>query len=404
VLFRSALLSIAILGAFAVLLRVTVVPPESCGLTSEQSIERASRLAVGWMVSNQKPDGRYVYLYHPSTDSTPPSYNEVRHAGVTMSLYQAAGRLQNGEALAAADDALQWMIRNLERRDGWAALAPGREAKLGASALMLVGLAERRLATGDTSHDELMLDLAAFLTAMQRADGGFYVGYNLAADEPDREGTSRYYPGEALWALALTHEALPDAGLEEPARRALDFVTLKRDEVEEVRNPPLADQWAAYGLSEVAEWGLRDEHIAYARDLAERFGFLIRMDSQREGSFYGRLLRGGDVRASGVGTWAEGLSGLWRVSASDERLSDIRGAARERLQCVAGNLAARQLTPEDATSYPRPILVEGAWIANDETRMDDQQHAFSGLLYALDAIRDRPDREPESFLDAASDE
>ena len=41
----------------------------------------------------------------------------------------------------------------------------------------------------------------------------------LRADEPDTYGTSRYYPGEALWALALTHEAFPGEGWDEPARR-----------------------------------------------------------------------------------------------------------------------------------------------------------------------------------------
>ncbi|MEO6197056.1 MAG: hypothetical protein ABIP58_03000, partial [Dehalococcoidia bacterium] len=336
-LFRSALLSIAFLAALAIILRMTVVPPEDCGTPSERSIEEAASRAVDWMVRNQEGDGRYVYIYNAGTGSAISGYNEVRHAGVTMALYQAAGRLQDREALAAADRALVWMQDNLERRNGWAALTPdGNRPKLGASALMLVSLAERRLATGDPIHDGLMRELAAFIVTMQRQDGGFHVAYDLSKDRPDEEGTSRYYPGEALWALALTHEALPDPVLEEAAWRALDFITLRRDIVEDVKFPPLPDQWAAYGLSEMADWGLTDQQAAYSQRLAGRFGFLVRIESQRQGSWYGRMLKGGDVRASGVGTWTEALSGLWRISVRDERLSDSRDRIKERLICVAG--------------------------------------------------------------------
>ena len=48
-------------------------------------------------------------LYFADTDTVPAEYNEVRHAGVTMSLYQAAGRLGDEESLAAADRGLEWM-------------------------------------------------------------------------------------------------------------------------------------------------------------------------------------------------------------------------------------------------------------------------------------------------------
>ncbi len=38
--------------------------------------------------------------------------------------------------------------------------------------------------------------------------------------------------------------------------------------------------------------------------------------------------------------------------------------------------------------------MRGAWFIDGETRMDDQQHAFSGLLYAADALSGRARREP----------
>jgi hypothetical protein len=120
-----------------------------------------------------------------------------------MSLYQAAGRLGDAEALATADRALAWMLDHLVRREGWAALDwPGGQPSLGATALMAAALSERRLATGDTAYDLLMHELGRFLVALQRPDGGFNNGWNIAGNEPV-PGTSKYYPGEAFWVLTL---------------------------------------------------------------------------------------------------------------------------------------------------------------------------------------------------------
>ena len=393
---RSTLLSVAIWGIVAGALRVSVAAPEACGDRPSHDLRAAAGAAIGWVQRAQLDDGRYVYLYDAESDDLARDYNDVRHAGVTMALYQSAGRGGDEQTLAAADAGLEWMRRRLVRHERWAALlAPGASrAKLGASALMLVGLAERRLATGDESYDPLMRELGSFLASMQRSDGGFYVAWRVLAAAPDREGTSRYYPGEALWALALLHEALPGEGWDRYARAAADFVTSSRDELEGVRFPPLADQWAAYGLAEMAEWGLSDDQAAYARRLAGRFGVLVRAEAKKQHGGPATLVFGRDARAAGVGTWVEGLAALWRLSVADERLADLRPRLEQRLACAAGILASRQMDERAAGAYPRPQLVEGAWFSDGATRMDDQQHAFSGLLYAADAADGRARREP----------
>jgi len=395
-LTRPALFSLAFWLAFAGVLRVAVIPPESCGHDDPPAIQQAAAAAMDWVQRNQGPDGRYVYLYYSDTDTVPDEYNDVRHAGVTVALYQAADRYADPAAFQAAEAGRRWMTDHLVRRHDWAALAPYQDsASLGATALMTVGLAERRLATGDTSFDPLMHDLGRFIAAVQRPDGGFYVYWNLATDEPDRESTSRYYPGESLWALALLHQAFPGAGWDTAARRALDFITALRDDVEDVSFPPLADQWAAYGMAEMSGWGLSDSQIAYARRLAERFGFLVRIEAQRQHGRLGTLVRGRQSRAAGMGTWVEALAALWRVSVADFRLADLTPRIRERAQCAAGILAERQVSAEEAARHPRPDLMRGAWFRGGETRMDDEQHALSGLLYTLDALNGRAQRGPD---------
>lgn len=394
---RAVVVSVLFWVAMVGFLRIVIVPPEASVEASGLELQRAADSARGWMERAQLDDGRYVYLYDAELDHLSPDYNEVRHAGVTMALYQAAGRLASPATLTAADRGLAWMTEHLYRHDGWAALvAPGAgRAKLGASALMLVGLAERRLATGDAVYDPLMREVGSFLAALQRPDGGFHVAWWVERDAADRLGTSRYYPGEALWALALLHEALPGEGWDVHARAAAEFVTTRRDDVETVDFPPLADHWAAYALAEMAEWGLKDAEIAYGRRLAGRFGLLVRTESQREGGWSGTVVRGASPRAGALGTWVEGLAALWRLASADERLADLRAGILERVEVGAAILAGRQVSDERARTYDRPGLVRGAWLHEGATRMDDQQHAFSGLLYAADALHGRTGREPD---------
>lgn len=370
-------------------LRATVVPAQTCGPISPEISLAATVASAGWIERAQQADGSYLYEYNRDTDSNLDEYNVVRHAGVTMSLYQlaASGDLS---VMPAADRGLEYMTENMVRRDDWAAftIEPEGQAQLGAAALMLAGLGQRRLATGDTQHDELMREVGHFLLVMQRPDGSFLANWKAATGAPDPSFTSKYATGEAFWALALMHEAFPGEGWDVPTRLVADYLSTRRDEVEQFKYPPWADQWAAYGLAEMAEWGLNDNNIRYARSLAERFGFLIRVESQRTESDFSKTLHGRQARAAGMGTWVEGLTSLHHVTTVVPELADLRPALAERIACGAAMLADRQQTPSEAADWPQPSVVEGAWFTNGITRMDDQQHALSGLLRAIPAIKE----------------
>ena len=60
------------------------------------------------------PDGTWLYLYDADRDETPVEYNPVRHAGVTMGLYQAAAADLPG-ALDSADRGTEWALDRLHR-------------------------------------------------------------------------------------------------------------------------------------------------------------------------------------------------------------------------------------------------------------------------------------------------
>lgn len=359
------------------LMRATLWAPEVCPALTAAEARGHATLAADWIVANQFADGTYRYDFHRERSESSDDYNLVRHAGVTMSLYQLVVAGED-DYLDAADRGTAWMLDSLVAAgDGAVAFTRSSRAKLGASSLLAVALSQRRLATGEPVHDDTIVALNRFIVGQQRADGSMLNFYDTRTDAPVPGATSVFATGEALWALALAHEAFPDHGFDAHAWPTLDYLSLARDLEEGFLPQPWPDQWAAYSLGEMAEWGLADHHIAYARRLLERYALLVRFDAQR-GTTVGALTHGPAPRGSGTGTWIEGLAALLPLAAGDPRLQDVAEPVAEALACGAARLAERQVPAGPGT----PPEVAGAWFYDGLTRMDDQQHAASGLLLA----------------------
>ena len=239
------------IGSF-VILRLSVLAPEDCPDVPRAELEASAVAAAAWIERSQGDDGRFLYEYDRETDQIAPGYNIVRHAGVTMSLYQLA-RAGHPEVLDSADAALALMLDSLvPAGDGMAFVENDRSARLGASALMAAALAQRRDATGDDTYDDELRALGRFLVGQITTGGQMLNTFDLQAAAPVAGETSRYSTGEAAWALAQLHNLLPDEGWDAHVRTVLDYLATARDEVEGLAFPPWADQWAAYTLSEMA--------------------------------------------------------------------------------------------------------------------------------------------------------
>ena len=95
------------------------------------------------------------------------------------------------------------------------------------------------------------------------------------------------------------------------------------------------------------------------------------------------------ARAAGFGTVVEALGSFWRLTAPEPRLADHHDTVGDRLRCGAGILVDRQAeAPDDGEPTPTD-LVTGAWFHDDTTRMDDQQHAISGIARAVPLAEER---------------
>ena len=107
---------------------------------------------------------------------------------------------------------------------------------------------------------------------------------------------------------------------------------------------------------------------------------LVRYESQKDG--WPLPFIDARARGAGLGVWVEGLGALARAAERDDRLADIDRRSTHACSAVPALLAARQPDRRAAAAWDSPTLVEGAWFRYDVTRMDDQQHALSGLLVA----------------------
>src|SRR4051794_4752101 len=337
----------AVLVALVVLSFGVVAPPERCPSVSAADVKASAQAAVNWFVRNQNPDGTWLYLYKARSNTAVDEYDEIRHAGAAMALYQAAAAGLPG-ALDAADRGARRELAMLVEHDDWAAVPTGGDIASGASALLLAGLDVRRQDTGDTRYDDVMRRLGRFLVAETEPSGAVLEFYDPVRNAPVHGRYSKYYTGEAFWALARLERTFPGEGWGRAADRIGAYLATKRDKAEGYW-PPIPDHWAAYGLSETAT--LTSAQVRYARRQAELWGSQARWVQQRFGP-WGALVRGPAVfRGGWYGVMNEGFTGLWHVARSDPRLAGLQAPIAARAGCIAGVAVSEQADAADASRY-----------------------------------------------------
>jgi hypothetical protein len=376
VIRRRLALHLSVLLVGAAIVRVAVVPAEVCPEVTATEVQASVDATIDWIIGNQGADGRFLYGWDREIEQPNTSYNEARHAGVTMSLYQADAVLGHGGARAAADRALGVALADLFEGPDWVAWRVHGDPQTGSNGLLLAALALRRQTTGDVVHDEIMRGIGRFLLAVQQSDGSVASAWDLSTGEP-RPTFSPFSTGEASWALALLDDAFPGEGWGEAAARTVDYMATDRN-AREGHLASVPDHWAAYTISDLRPDLLTDDRIDYARRLAGYFGVRLRFESQRRGSGLNLWVRWYPGPPAGVGTAGEGIGAIRRLAAKEPRLSDLVPAIDDRLRCMSGYQIERQVL--DPGTRPEE---HGAWFYREYTQMDDQQHMLSALLSAL---------------------
>ena len=213
--------------------------------------------SADWLIENMYDDGRFLYYYdckednfkdheHPNRTEDNLYYNDLRHSGGTITLVRAYSQTHDKKYIDAAKKSLDFTVSITQEQaaNGGLFTFYNKKAKLGGTGLALIAFMQYRRATGDKSYDEYIKGYARHLLSRIHKSGEFYGYYIhpsyhngeplLNMDENERRETfSFYYPGEALFGLALfanhfeDDEKLADE-VRQKAKTALDWIIDER--------------------------------------------------------------------------------------------------------------------------------------------------------------------------------
>ncbi len=185
--------------------------------------------SADWLIANMNDDGKFLYYYdccddtlkdheHPSRPLDNLYYNDLRHCGGIITLVRAFEISAENKYILSAKKAIDWSISILKNHDtawgnGCYAFC-NNKAKLGGTGVLLAALMQYRIFSKDKSYDEYIKGCVRHLLSRITPEGeflGYYIhpDYNdgnpliKMSDEERRKTFSFYYPGEALFGLAL---------------------------------------------------------------------------------------------------------------------------------------------------------------------------------------------------------
>ena len=201
----AAVTWVVVLGVVGV-----AVHPERCSPVAAADVRRASELAVGWFDANLEPDGSFVYRYDRERSVREPGYNETRHAGVLLSLYQAEAAGISGAA-QIADLGLAYVDDRIGESPWGTVFGQGSILSTGAIALLVSALDERRAALAQDDRNDLLLSLGDTLIGTITENGA--VNAKIDRETGPVDGTrDRFFTGEVLWALSRLELGFPGRG------------------------------------------------------------------------------------------------------------------------------------------------------------------------------------------------
>ncbi|MEM9291508.1 MAG: hypothetical protein AAGD01_07505 [Acidobacteriota bacterium] len=361
--------------------------PES-SITPEALLEAA--VAGGdYLVRHQFADGRFGYVYQAPRDRYQDSYNLLRHAGTSYSLFELYGVTGDQRYLEAGERGVTYLttlLRGPKPEDEAAGasflglVSPREEGKLGGAALMTLAILEHHRQTGSERWLPVALDLARFMVFMQQEDGKFTSKYFWGEPDPV-PFDSIYYPGEAILALSRLAKIDGSGPWLETAEDGAGWLMGVRDVGKSIDQLP-HDHWLLMGLEELhlASGGGRTFFL-HSRRIAESILRKQRQDPATApfpdwvGSYYT------PPRSTPTATRSEGLVAAYRtasrVQGEDPQpyLDAMLLAAGFQLRCQLGEINGAYLP-----NRQRAVGGFSASLGDWEVRIDYVQHNLSALL------------------------
>lgn len=370
-------------------------PPEVTPPVTEETLRAAAVGAGAYLARTVRGDGMYRYEVNGIDDHDSDDYNWPRHCGATWYLAETANYTRDPQMLAAVTRAARRLVEGAVAQCGeHRCVAVGDRADLGSSALGLLALVE--IVQGGIVPELLPVvkDLAAFLRSQQRPDGEFKHFYDRKTNTPiDQQ--SLYYTGEAAFALARAEHLTHDPRDLDASRRALAYLV----------SYPFwyfgwhyfwgAEHWTCHALGALWDKAPNRKALDFCLQWHEAVRTTAIWDREANPEYDGATSAGPFVPPALVGT-------ATRMEAAVSTLIVARkaGVSAKEIDALKFGiekglafLMRFQLLPGPEQVMKAPRFMRGA-IPNTPTdftvRIDNPQHAGTGLLHYLKVLEARP--------------
>ncbi|MBN95083.1 MAG: hypothetical protein CL928_13615 [Deltaproteobacteria bacterium] len=373
--------------------------------TDPQTLLQSSVWAADYLMSSISAKGKIRYRYKTARDKTTSSYNLIRHAGTTYSLFQAYDRTGFEPYRLAGTAAIGYLLEHTRRdaRTGpflpenspdfgeslfVVSLPKGKQTEgdvhLGGAGLALVMLDQYVESTGDTeTYLEQSRAMARFLVASQKSDGEFLSFPPKRVGEPPcRDEVSPYYPGEAILGLIRLYSYDPNPLWKDTAIRAADWLIDVRDKgksASKVAN----DHWLMLGLSYLYLYTGDERYLDHSLHIcrAVEFQYLKNKNAWNkypdyQGGYYD------PPRSTPAATRGEGLGAVLETCHLAGR--DCGWIEHLLMETVRHEMLS-QYDPDMSYWMPNPAKAFGAFnggLLDTDVRNDFVQHNMSSLLGA----------------------
>lgn len=280
--------------------------------------------SVDWLVKNMQDDGRFLYYYdctndttedheHPNRPENDRYYNDLRHCGGAISLIRAYNFSADSKYLEYAKKALDFTVSISKRHevDNCECFYPyyNRKSKLGGVGMALIAMMQYRIYSGDKSYDKFIKGYVRHLLSRITPDGEF-LGYfihpsyhngeplHTLSDDERMETFSFYYPGEALLGLGLfANNFNDDSELEklvvEKTKVAMDWIVDERPKhYSHLFTPLPSDAWLMQAIEEWADYPnfIQKNHIQFVyNDANEMMSRMYKRDDSPYIDFEGGM-------------------------------------------------------------------------------------------------------------------
>lgn len=369
-------------GATTVMLHrgMTLVPPEA---VSREGLDGAIARLAEYIAYRQLPSGLFTYQFEPGLDQYSDEDNLVRQVGTVVAVSTHARLSKKSASLAAADSAIRYHLQGLTdipSKDGASFIATlDKQNKLGVTALLSVAMAQHPNAE---QYDSIRQRLIKGMLSLQRPSGMFVTAFPPAEEISGQN----YFPGEALFALALEYDRRPSAVVLDAFDRAISFY---RDYFRDSRSPAFVP-WQVQAFALIARHSKRQDYVDYVFELTD---WLAEKQLTLANCEWPEL-RGGVAAQTkgraGVAT-ASYLEGFTDALTLAKTVGDtMRGRRYEKVVREAARFVMQlQVRPEEAYFIRSPQDAVGAIRtapAVNKLCIDHCQHALLGLMKTRQAL------------------